>query len=116
MRKLVAEQMEGEGGNKWAEIAKSLPGRNGKQCRERCEHSLPRRRRVPHPVHPNPIPVTSYPCHIPPHSAQSFRSKLAQPARPGHKEGRMEHRGGQHAHPEAGAVLVVSPAVPLMPP
>ena len=64
MRKLVAEQMEGEGGNKWAEIAKSLPGRNGKQCRERCEHSLPRRRRVPHPVHPNPIPVTSYPCHI----------------------------------------------------
>ena len=32
--------MEGEGGNKWAEIAKSLPGRSGKQCRERWHNQL----------------------------------------------------------------------------
>ena len=32
--------MEGEGGNKYAEIAKNLPGRNGKQCRERWHNQL----------------------------------------------------------------------------
>ena len=38
VRRLVAEQRGVDGANRWAEIAKFLPGRNGKQCRER--HAL----------------------------------------------------------------------------
>ena len=40
VRKLVAEQLGADGANKWAEIAKFLPGRNGKQCRERWHNQL----------------------------------------------------------------------------
>jgi len=29
-----------DGANRWAEIAKYLPGRNGKQCRERWHNQL----------------------------------------------------------------------------
>jgi len=40
VRKLVAEQRGVDGANRWAEIAKYLPGRNGKQCRERWHNQL----------------------------------------------------------------------------
>ena len=40
MRQLVAEQRGVDGANRWAEIAKHLPGRNGKQCRERWQNHL----------------------------------------------------------------------------
>ena len=40
MRRLVAEQRGVDGANRWAEIAKYLPGRNGKQCRERWHNQL----------------------------------------------------------------------------
>jgi hypothetical protein len=40
VRRLVAEQRGVDGANRWAEIAKYLPGRNGKQCRERWHNQL----------------------------------------------------------------------------
>ena len=40
VRRLVHEQRGVDGANKWAEIAKYLPGRNGKQCRERWHNQL----------------------------------------------------------------------------
>ena len=40
VRKLVAEQRGVDGASRWAEIAKWLPGRNGKQCRERWHNQL----------------------------------------------------------------------------
>ena len=40
VRHLVAEQRGIDGANRWAEIAKFLPGRNGKQCRERWHNQL----------------------------------------------------------------------------
>ena len=32
---MIIELVEKQGNKKWAEVAKSLPGRIGKQCRER---------------------------------------------------------------------------------
>ncbi len=40
VRQLVAEQAGQDGANRWADIAKALPGRNGKQCRERWHNQL----------------------------------------------------------------------------
>ena len=41
MRRLVAEQPRRvDGANRFVEIAKYLPGRTGKQCRERWTHQL----------------------------------------------------------------------------
>ena len=70
VRTLVQTQMEGEGGNKWAEIAKHLPGRNGKQCRERCAAAATPTPvlSTPHPPLPPPLGrvVSHRACATPP--------------------------------------------------
>lgn len=108
VRRLVAEQRGVDGANRWAEIAKFLPGRNGKQCRERCARIL--RDTAAHVTIP---PLLASPGRLL-QSCDSLRAaghltwvwwfQVAQPTGSLHSQRRVVSRGGCNAHRQAGRI------------